>query len=183
MKKFACSEDLTGGTRMVNPRYLRLFVQQTGAAFTVQRFPTNVAANIDNENGIVHVMEVLKVKWELQDPPTIQNSVAFEIAGGLTYNNTTGEPNLLTPSTISVRKIWGSALVSTQSYAALLEGVWVDDLTDGAGHGWLVAAEDLFVTASTTNYASNVRWNVLLEFRWKAVPMMEYIALKESAEE
>jgi hypothetical protein len=54
------------------------------------------------------------------------------------------------------------------------------DFTDGAGHGILVATDNIFIQASTNgqNTASLFRFKIL--YRFKSVSLVEYIGIVQS---
>lgn len=54
---------------------------------------------------------------------------------------------------------------------------WTDNLTDGAGHGYLVATDYIFaqVGSQNTNAAQFVDIKIL--YRWKNVGLQEYIGI------
>jgi hypothetical protein len=54
------------------------------------------------------------------------------------------------------------------------------DLTDGAGHGLLIATDNIFMTVYSTNtgVANEVGCKIL--YRWKNVSVEEYIGIVQS---
>lgn len=54
------------------------------------------------------------------------------------------------------------------------------DLTDGAGHGYLIATDQIFVNvvSTTTSAANTVSYKIM--YRWKNVGLAEYIGIVQS---
>lgn len=61
-----------------------------------------------------------------------------------------------------------------------VESPFVNDLTDGAGHGILIATDQLFlqIASNSTTIANEVAFKIL--YRWKNVPLSEYIGIVQS---
>lgn len=129
-------------------------------------------------------MEVLKVFWY---PGTLEAQAAVaevehRISGflGTRDNGTTAvtpaDPSVF--STISVRNT--GAFTAGGTYAVQYNEPIVQDFTDGAGHGFLVATDNLFLQASSANLdaAGVVRVKVL--YRWKNVSLAEYVGIVQS---
>jgi hypothetical protein len=54
------------------------------------------------------------------------------------------------------------------------------DLTDGAGHGVLVATDSIFIGAATTSYAGAATFYARVFYRFKEVTLQEYIGIVQS---
>lgn len=57
---------------------------------------------------------------------------------------------------------------------------FVQDLTDGAGHGLLIATDNLYlgVDSEATGFAQSVQCKIL--YRWKNVSETEYVGIVQS---
>lgn len=166
-------ESLTGGTGDVNPQYLSTFVTQTAADTTttgtinlpVQRLPSGNKAQ---------VMEVLKVFF-FSSAPAEADSVISAYLSTSSFGTTTttfSEPRVFAGFSIS-RSVTTSGIVD-------LVFPIIQDLTDGAGHGVIVATDSIYlqVSSATTSGANTVRVKIL--YRWKDVPLPEYIGVVQS---
>lgn len=58
--------------------------------------------------------------------------------------------------------------------------VFRKDLTDGAGHGYLVATDSIFARLSSTLTGLTNTADVRLLYRFKEVPLAEYIGIVQS---
>lgn len=164
---------LTGGTGDVNPQYLTTSATQsandttttTQITLPIQRLPSGNRAQ---------VMEVLKVFYFLDS--TVATSISISIfLSTASFGTTTtsySEPRVF--SACSLRRIL------TTSGSVEDVNPFVQDLTDGAGHGIIVATDSIYaqVSSSNTSAINTVRFKIL--YRWKDVPLSEYIGVVQS---
>lgn len=192
----ATSRALTGGTLDVNPQWWTLGkVKQTGPnTVTTEAILVPINRYPQGKNGRVNVIEILKVMWETFAFPLWTNNGQVNL-GGLTATLSTRNPGgsypvMEDPSVIDfVVKDWygsGSSGAATQTAATL----WVDeepvlhDLTDGAGHGILLATDQVYITLGTygmsnqANELAEVKVKIL--YRYKQVSLTEYIGIVQS---
>lgn len=177
---------LTGGTGDVSPQFFNMSQTQSAADTTTtgtfpiptQRLPTG---------GKAQVMEVLRLFWNRTTMPASasvtealdQISFTLSTTSFATTAPTLGlaEPRAVYARTDSNR----SAFTAGGTYMMQDVGAnGVVDLTDGAGHGVLIATDNLFLqVASTGTGAAN---NVVLKllYRWKNVSLQEYIGIVAS---
>lgn len=166
-------ESLTGGTRDVNPQFLHMLATQSGADATttttfpipVQRLPTA---------GKSQVMEVLKVfAWfsNLAEVDSQMNAFFSTKSFGTTAT-TPSEPTVFAAFQRSVALTTSGQIIDVQPYTM--------DLEDSAGHGFIVATDNIFLqVASTTTSATNtVRAKIY--YRWKNVGLAEYVGVVQS---
>lgn len=192
----ATTRALTGGTLDVNPQWWTLGkIRQTGPNTTVtEAILVPVNRYPQGKSGRVNVIEVLKVMWETFAYPVWSNDGSVIQAGltaALTTRNPAGAyPVTEDPSVIDiVVKDWftsGSAGTATQTAAT----VWTDeepiihDLTDGAGHGILIASDQIYVTLATNTMSNNAAHlaevKVKILYRYKQVSLTEYIGIVQS---
>ena len=57
---------------------------------------------------------------------------------------------------------------------------FVYDMTDGAGHGVLIATDNIFVQGNTTNQVSASIFRFKILYRFKEVSLVEYIGIVQS---
>lgn len=173
-------DTLTGGTKDVNPQWFKGYITQTGAdtctesnyALPITRLPT---ANK------VTIMEVLKVRASNRT----DNAVTF-IATATQYISmafctrsvgaaaTVGADNTAT----FARLYWEAA--GTAEADSAHNAVMEQDLTDGAGHGILVASDKLFVQLDSLATTKTLSMGFELLYRFKTVGMKEYVGIVQS---
>jgi hypothetical protein len=189
---------LTGGTGDVNPQFLSWSVVQDAADSTttlavnipVQRLPTT---------GRAQVMEVLSVKY---DGSTLGGSSTAEVprrydaslddhmelhfdewSRSLTVRIATRNPGTTAvgyndPSVFSYyNKTKYGIFTAGGSYFIIEHEPYVDDLTDGAGHGYLVATDIIYIQISSQQTGSAQSCQGKLYYRWKNVNLQEYIGI------
>lgn len=192
---------LTGGTGDVNPQFLSFSVQQSGNDATttlavnipVQRLPTT---------GRAQVMEVLMVKY---DGSTLGGSSTAEVprryvtsmydssilhptewSRSLTVRVTTRNPGTTAvgyndPSVFSYyNKTKYGTWNAGGTYFIIEHEPYVDDLTDGAGHGYLVGTDIIYIQISSQDTGAPQSCQGKLYYRWKNVNLQEYIGIVQS---
>jgi hypothetical protein len=180
------SDRLTGGTNDVNPQYMNLFVTQTDAdTAKCVGFPIPVQ-RLKNA-GRAQVMEILKVFWGTTSIDNVVAGPVFRletVQGALTTKAMLAGPALVEPSLISqyVKSVslnaTGGACPAGTAYSF---GDEIEpkcfDLTDGQGHGILVATDQLFITVSSFQTGINNTADCKILYRWKDVSMTEYVGI------
>jgi len=177
---------LTGGTGDVNPQFFNMSQTQSAADTTttgtfpipIQRLP---------QGGRSQVMEVLKIFWNRTAMPA--SASATEAADIIAFAISTTSFGTTTPinGIANPRVIYQRADTNRSAFTAAGTYMFQDvgqngniDVTDGAGHGILVATDNIFLqVASTTTGAANTVDTKLL-FRWKNVGLSEYIGIVQS---
>lgn len=188
MKRARSGKDqLTGGTQDVNPQYLSGRITLSAAnTLTEQGIVTPIVRVGPQTDGQAIIMEILKI-WV--DFPAADAAVAAQTNRSQLFSVNTG-PTAATPV---VRTFGDPQCIArlnknlTNAFTAAGTGVLEDsfeptcfDLTDGAGHGVLVAVDTLYIQAQTTNQAaaSTFEWKIL--YRFKRVSLVEFIGLVQS---
>lgn len=201
---------LTGGTGDVNPQWFRIGTATGGTItadalnhwITVQApVPIN---RLQQQGGKAIVMEVLKARWTLITAYNINiatsNSSARFATGYLSTRAPsgvpTGEPFSLIPLSGQVVDLLGVAQYITfvpggpliQSGPEPVNPVY-HDLTDNAGHGVLIATDNVWVTvqvavqdfgSSPPATISSFSAECDLLYRFKEVTLQEYIGIVQS---
>lgn len=174
---------LTGGTGDVSPQWLSFTGTQTSAdtttsvsqAIPVQRLPTG---------GRAQVMEVLKVVFNTTALPasasateTIDTLNVFLSTKNFSTTATTqAEPTVFAYDS----QISRSAFTAAGTYWAYVPSVRFFDCTDGAGHGILIATDNIYMQISSALTGNANTANVKILYRWKNVPLQEYIGIVQS---
>lgn len=183
-KRARSSGSLTGGTGDVNPQIFLMSLDpgatyaDTSFQLPIQRLPTQNRAQ---------VMEILKVEWGLgAGAGLVMTAGANQFFSAYLTTRTfgTAEPNANQQDGSVISKWQWSAifLAGTTNVGTWAPGVYVQDLTDGAGHGLLVATDSLFLGAIQTAGASPVSGLITCRvfYRFKNVGVLEYVGIVQS---
>ena len=175
--------ELTGGSGDVNPQWVGFSaVQGANDQFTETSFDLPVNPTMGGRANKAIVVEILRVQfiWALdatQSPSTPQRWSAHLQAGA-------GEGSILlseiqtSTSTIIVDQAL-TIQAGAGSTVAFRDASTLYDLTDGAGHGVIVAAKNDTVGISTFNTAVSNRVTVRILYRYKEVGLTEFITLAQ----
>lgn len=164
-------DSLTGGTGDVNPQFLSFVVAQTGVDTTttvttplpIQRLPLSSSA-------LSQVMEILKIFISIGTAVETDNNVQVfistkSISGPAVYS----DPSVFAGYLRLIGQTVSGELLVTEPV------VW--DLTDGAGHGLIIATDNIFTQVQSfgTGLANNVRIKIL--YRFKNISIQEYVGI------
>ena len=178
-------DDITGGSSDYNPQWLNCGVSQDQSspdAAMVKQIPIPIPrmrATGDKQL----VMEILQVVFK---------KMTFSVIAGSTVANymaITTNPGIL--SSALLRDIASDPRtlvdhvdhISTFSATGVsyMPGTFSIDCTDEAGHGVLVATDNVyFVTDTTLTGATNFTAHCKILYRWKEVGLGEYIGIVQS---
>lgn len=159
------SRALTGGTKDVNPQYMRMKVSgahsgtSAEAAIPVQR--------LNNKNRSM-VMEILDVQYLSHHATSAGKKLHIGIA--------TSKPPAAKPDPSQGYWVTISILPGADV------GNYVQDLTDQAGHGMLVAADKLFLFVYSDEASGSAEIYALIKYRWKNVSLTEYIGIVQASQ-
>ena len=175
---------LTGGTGDVNPQWFNLGLSNMTATYA------DAAIQLPRERlpygNASQVMEVLRVEFSPAGTSTLNITAGTDSAARIYVTTKTFgivEPTA-TQSSGNVIAKWRVEMPSegTGLTTCIMNTPFVVDLTDGVGHGLLVATDSIFVgniqTAATSPINASV--NVRLLYRWKNVGLSEYIGIVSS---
>lgn len=178
-------ESLTGGTGDVNPQTYTIVVDNGSVTGNgTKPFPVPIPRYPGTATRAV-VMEILKVEWSLPGGITTTgaNGDGFSISATLATNGTAGTN--VGDSTVfsSFRRNWtvlNASLVGFQIFSPSQEED--DDLTDGAGHGYLVATDTIYLSynQTVTNWIVSSGLICKVFYRMKEVGLTEYIGIVQS---
>lgn len=176
---------LTGGTGDVNPQYMH-GVCAMKVADSIAEYAFNVPiVRIPGASNRVTIMEVLKLFWhpepfkvdEVGVSHQVQQISFSTIAQGTALWAGFQEPNVF----CQMAKGYRGAFTATGSMNAYHYFPEMYDITDGAGHGFLIASDKIFVQVDTTQFTPDLihfRWKIL--YRLKTVGLTEYIGIVQS---
>lgn len=168
-------DSLTGGSGDVNPQWFKIVssaVPSTAVVTTTFALPTNRLESPSRPT----IVEVLKVKW-VATAANITTAGPDMFRGYLTTKSAQATEPTINDGTIIDMLSVGQHTVT--SGAILNEITYVHDLTDGAGHGMLVATDNIFLsiiqTAAASPFTSLIGVHIL--YRLKRVGLSEYIGI------
>lgn len=187
-KRQATSSDtLTGGTRDVNPQYLHGAVTLSAAnTTTTETLGTPIVRVGPQTDGQAIIMEVLKVYADMA-VADLDNAAATQRASTLLFSTTSfgatapaagfAEPRVFAQIQHQVRNAFTAAGTGVLD---MLNDVQVFDCTDGAGHGILIATDNIFIQGSSANFTATLTIPFKILYRFKRVSLIEYIGIVQS---
>ncbi|GAG75379.1 unnamed protein product, partial [marine sediment metagenome] len=173
---------LTGGSGDVNPQWYAAELLQSGTnAVTTKEFANPVARGIFAKSGKATVMEILQIYVEM--PPFDAIAAAAETQDTRminlgTKNHGTVAVNLAEPSVFfheSHTRLGAFTEAGTYGYKDDLVYCW--DLTDGAGHGFLVAGDYIYAQVDSAGYGLAATFYFKILYRFKNVSIKEYVGI------
>lgn len=179
MSKRSRGDSLTGGTGDVSPQLLSLSLATSAANVFTELAVAVPIARFQQARGKSVVMEILKVYTDA--PVKDNNPVAGgETSAAFTQLSTISRTTIDfgNPRTVAfANKEYRGAFTATGSYSTVINEPYMMDLTDGAGHGVLVATDTLFLDVQTTNFTATATFAVKILYRFKEVALSEYIGI------
>ena len=164
---------LTGGTGDVNPQFLSFRATQS-AADTTTTFTQTLPIQRLPQRGGAQVMEVLRVYAVSSSAPEVDSAVVVALT---TKNFTTTAVTFNEPSCFAFLR---KQLILTTSGQVITEEPFIIDLSDGAGHGFLIATDNLFAQVQSNGTSSANSVDIKLLYRMKNVSLAEYIGIVQS---
>lgn len=183
MKRSRAGDSLTGGSGDVNPQWLVFPNLNTSNTDTyTQTQITLPVSRLPARGNKAMVIEVLRVWF---DNPSFPG--AFPATGAITQ----AQQQLATASLSSIQHAstaafafasqkWKGSPGGAEAYATAFEEPQELDLTDGNGHGILIATDTIFWGINTANFPAAASFNCRLLYRWKEVTLTEYIGMVQS---
>ena len=179
------SDSLTGGTGDVNPQFLSETVTQSAAdtttTTTINLPIQRIAANAPSQ---AIVMEVLKIWVQLPIFGDVGNvaetskslNCIFSTRNTGTTNQSLGDAAVFAVARTTQQGAWTAA----GSYAYQEFPIVTLDLSDGAGHGILIATDSIYaqVVSAATGNTNSPQFKIM--YRWKRVSLAEYIGIVQS---
>lgn len=167
------AESLTGGTGDVNPQWLSIVATESAADTTTTVQQTLPIQRLRTQ-GKAQVMEILKVAWFFPSSGEIDSSISAFLS---TTSFGTTATTFSEPRVLDGRQ--AEALLTTSGTFKREEPVF-HDLTDGAGHGILVATDSIFIQVQSAATSSAVPVRLKILYRFKDVSVEEYIGIVQS---
>lgn len=172
-------DTLTGGTGDVNPQWYKITLSQpTGAADTLTNQQFQLPVTRIPRARQVTIMEFLKVAWFHNHFATPAGQLSTSVTGVISTANSATLPSI-TDGSIIAQQTWQQQtnFVGASSYVQDDIQPVIQDLTDGQGHGLLVATDQInfWVASNTTGQSNTVTAWIL--YRFKSVGIEEYVGI------
>jgi hypothetical protein len=184
MSKRQRSDVLTGGSGDVNPQIWHLIAYASAPATLTETAFSTPIARLSKSGNRITIMELLKVAWISGANPVIAaagETAATHYCDIITRTNPGGTPGPGTPGWIDgVHYERSGAFTAAGTYLHSVDRVVIHDLTDGAGHGILLATDQLIVSVSGTQVTTAFGASVAIYYRFKDVDLSEYIGIVQS---
>lgn len=168
---------LTGGTKDVSPQYLSFNVAESAADTTTTITQAIPRQFLQQGQKLVQIMEVLKCYFFFDESsaPNSQGEYIRIFLSTSSFGTTAtnfSEPRVFAGHEEIFTVVTSGATLSTRPF--------IYDMTDGAGHGVLVATDNIFAQiSSSTGGATNV-CRVKILYRWKNVAIEEFVGIVQS---
>lgn len=180
-------DQLTGGTRDVNPQYLHGAVTLSAAnTTTTETLGTPIVRVGPQTDGQAVIMEVLKIYADMP-VADLDNAAATQRVSTLLFSTTSfgatapaagfAEPRVFAQIQHQVRNAFTAAGTGVLD---MLNDVAVYDCSDGAGHGILIATDNIFIQGSSSNFTATLTIPFKILYRFKRVSLVEYIGIVQS---
>jgi hypothetical protein len=165
-------DTLTGGTGDVSPQFLTFSASQSGADTTTTITQTLPIEKFGSAGKGARIIEVLKVFFQIRGN-NLEVDSNFQIYLS-TKNGGTTAKNF---SDTDVFAAYNERRLITTSGTFLNVLPYSFDCTDGAGHGFLVATDNIFcqIISLTSSFTNVVDVKIL--YRFKSVGLSEYIGI------
>ena len=190
-------DTLTGGTGDVNPQWLRTqFVTTTASPGVLSLQIPLPIQRLHNASGRAQIVEILKVMWNT-DINLLDAGNPMLTYGGYGILSTKQAPAAGLPlfdgsiidyveRFVTSSGLLGASSTGNSGWIFETEHPYVHDLTDGAGHGILVATDNIFLTSQQVgaggdeNPATDFSVQAFILYRFKDVSLAEYIGIVQS---
>jgi len=181
----AAEQLLTGGTGDVNPQFLSDTAAQSAAdTTTTTQIVLPIQRVSPGSQTRSTVLEILKIWVEMADLNTIAavaetiDSMRFVLStnNAGTTNNPFQEPRVF--AMFDIQRL--GAFTAGGTYAYVENNLQSRDLTDGAGHGLLIATDSIFAQVQSTGTGNTNTIAFKIYYRWKTVSLLEYIGIVQS---
>jgi hypothetical protein len=169
-------DTLTGGTRDVSPQFLSFVFSQSGSDATTTTQQTLPVEKFGTAGNGARIIEVLKVYFGYDAAAIAEVDSRINVylstkTGGttkLTFDN---------PTVFAYSKVISQITTSGQEFAVFPQ---VMDVTDGAGHGILIATDNIFAQLASSGTSATNTMEVKILYRFKQVGLQEYIGIVQS---
>lgn len=169
----ATTKELTGGTGDVNPQLLNVLVTQTAADANTEGEVALPIPRYNAKSGRSIVLEILRISCIISD----MADPAADAFVSCFLKTRTGA--LITDPECFATFSWDYLFTSAVGFAYHDRRRDVD-LSDGAGHGYLVATDSIFASCNSAATGLTNAANFKILYRYKEVSLAEYIGIVQS---
>lgn len=166
------SKALTGGTGDVNPQYLTFSAVQSSLNETVVvESPLNLGPSATVKKGKALVFELLKIQseWAGNFNDGLVNSVT------IVFTTQESAQSINSPAAFYEFPIINRNILNDLTFTIIPKDV--QDFTDGAGHGILIATPSIFMIFGSVGLDLVSACAAKVFYRWKEVSIEEYIGI------
>lgn len=176
-------KQITGGSRDVNPQFFGMQTTQSAADTTTSSDLTVPITRIPGGKQVT-IIELLKIFWVTTElPPGVGAAASTDtIRCSLSSVNTGTTILAYEDGRLIARrtKISVMAFTAAGTFFAYTDEPLITDLTDGAGHGVLFAADRISLQVNSTGTGVANQCNIKVLYRFKRVGLAEYIGIVQS---
>jgi len=172
MSKRQRVDRLTGGTRDVNPQTLGGKLTESAADTFTELEITVPVMRVGMPNNRAQVIEVLWVEFDSK--AGLLNAAGETISAQVT-TSTKSDVVQLDDADLLANHSWQLNLLT--SGASIMQQPFHLDLSDGAGHGLIVATPSLFFGIKGTSTGVATQQSFRIGYRFKNVSLSEFIGL------
>lgn len=167
-------DTLTGGTKDVNPQWFKGVMTVTANTCAESNFQIPIT-RIPTANKVT-IVEVLRTRATVNADTDLTAATQFHLAVAFATRSVGTTPVFLdNVAVFSFLEVKGNS----DAGASPTHGVLEQDLTDGSGHGILVASDKLYVQYDA-NAAAGTTVSFEILYRFKTVGMKEYVGIVQS---
>lgn len=170
---------LTGGSGDVNPQVISVNAAMTAANTSIAIMQPIPIPRLPTKSGKNLVIELLGVEYF-----SIGDQLSVALNSSLAILTTTsslsptivaalGEPRQLSQFYRQIQILTAVGVLDTKAQ-------FYDDLTDGAGHGLLLATDQFYIQLYSIGKVSVDTYAIKIYYRWKEVSLVEYIGIVQS---
>ncbi len=177
MPKRRYRDTLTGGTGDVNPQVIRASVEQLTLNSYAEK-EIDIPLNLPKSGTRATVMEILRIK------------ILYNIVPGPEIGSHKSSWQLSTTSLPQIYMIDNPLVIATDAMTTgtvttgsvtVTSSLKTYDMTDGAGHGYLIASDNLYFSVATSSFVTNLqRMAIQIIYRWKSIGLTEFIGILTS---
>lgn len=174
---------LTGGTGDINPQWLSFTATESAADTTTTTTQTIPVQRLP-QGGRAQVLEVLRVGFlpsafvPIASATEVTDTMQCMIS---TKNFSTTATNFAEPTVFAAMSVaQNGAFTAAGTYGQNYDRIHWVDLTDGMGHGVLVATDNIFAQVQSSGTGISVSVLIKILYRWKNVSLQEYVGIVQS---
>ena len=187
-KRVAGDALLTGGTKDVNPQFLsNILVMSAANAFTELSVGIPIQRISPQKSDRAIIMEILRLYVDMPEVGAADISSVTVIRDTAVFTMCTASQGTVQFNLGNTRCLMANSIATYSAFTAagtfmqqVNDNPVVFDFTDEAGHGILVATDNLFFGLSTAGYAAAGTAAFKVLYRWKEVGLTEYIGIVQS---